>query len=95
MLVASLKHEKTFEELSFQDQKYVNELTKKGKGVPTQDDWKYIGVILPFWTQVKKGEVPIQFCFIPHLYQNDTKFCWHLTQIKTTACNCLICKVML
>lgn len=48
MLAAALKHEKTFEELCFLDQKYVNELTSKGKGVPTQDDWKRVREILPF-----------------------------------------------
>lgn len=38
MLVSLLKHERTFEELSFQDKKYVNELTKRGEGVPKKHD---------------------------------------------------------
>ena len=28
--------------------RYVNELTKKGKGVPTKDDWNHINLIIPF-----------------------------------------------
>lgn len=48
MLVSASKHERTFEELSFRDKKYVNELTKKGKGVPTEEDWKHINLIIPF-----------------------------------------------
>ncbi|GAU42152.1 hypothetical protein TSUD_89510 [Trifolium subterraneum] len=38
----ALKHETTFEELSFQDKRYVNEMVKKGKGVPTQGHWEHI-----------------------------------------------------
>ncbi|CAI8610764.1 unnamed protein product [Vicia faba] len=48
MLVSASKHERTFEELGFQNKRYVNELTKKGKGVPTKDDWKHINLIIPF-----------------------------------------------
>jgi hypothetical protein len=48
MLVAALKHKDTFDELGYQDKKYVNELVKKGKGVPTQGDWDHIRLILPF-----------------------------------------------
>jgi hypothetical protein len=52
MLVAALKHKETFEEWGFQDKKYVNELVKKGKGVPTQGDWDHIRLILPFFEVV-------------------------------------------
>ncbi|GAU41295.1 hypothetical protein TSUD_374200 [Trifolium subterraneum] len=48
MLVAALKHKTTFDELSFEDKKYVNEMVKKGKGVPTQGDREHIRLILPF-----------------------------------------------
>ncbi|CAK8563416.1 unnamed protein product [Lathyrus sativus] len=47
-LVSASKHERTFEELGFPDKRYVNELTKKGKGVPTKDDWKHINLIIAF-----------------------------------------------
>ncbi|CAI8600000.1 unnamed protein product [Vicia faba] len=36
MLVSALKYERTFEELGFQNKRYVIELTKKGKGVPME-----------------------------------------------------------
>ncbi|CAK8565346.1 unnamed protein product [Lathyrus sativus] len=48
MLVSASKHEITFEELGFRDKRYVNELTKKGKGVSTKDDWKHINLTIPF-----------------------------------------------
>jgi hypothetical protein len=53
ILVAAPKHEKTFEELSFQDQKYVNEFIKKGKGVLTQNNCKHIGLILKCLDPIK------------------------------------------
>ncbi|XP_050899177.1 zinc finger BED domain-containing protein RICESLEEPER 2-like isoform X2 [Lathyrus oleraceus] len=48
MLVSASKHERTFKELSFRDKKYVSELTKKGKGVLTEEDWKHNNLIIPF-----------------------------------------------
>ncbi|KAI5422039.1 hypothetical protein KIW84_045478 [Lathyrus oleraceus] len=48
MLVSASKYERTFKELSFRDKKHVSELTKKGKGVPTEEDLKHINLIIPF-----------------------------------------------
>ncbi|CAK8541604.1 unnamed protein product [Lathyrus sativus] len=47
MLDDALKHQKTFEKLEMKDLKYVDEL-KKGKGVPTNEDWEIVRSILPF-----------------------------------------------
>ncbi|CAJ2670329.1 unnamed protein product [Trifolium pratense] len=47
MLEDALKHHKTFEKLEMKDHKYVDEL-KKGKGVPTIEDWEIVRSILPF-----------------------------------------------
>ncbi|XP_050890252.1 zinc finger BED domain-containing protein RICESLEEPER 2 [Lathyrus oleraceus] len=48
MLVSASKYERIFDELGIRNKRYVNELTKKGKCVPTKDDWKHINLIIPF-----------------------------------------------
>ncbi|KAI5403583.1 hypothetical protein KIW84_050952 [Lathyrus oleraceus] len=47
MLKGALKHNKTFTELEFRDQKYFNEMSKD-KGVPRPEDWEHVELILPF-----------------------------------------------
>jgi hypothetical protein len=47
MLNATLIHKMTFMELDFNDQQYVNELSRE-KGVPTPKDWERVELILPF-----------------------------------------------
>jgi hypothetical protein len=68
MLVAEPKHEKTFEELSFQDQKYANELTKKGKGVPTQENCKPINLILKCLDPIKLINHDMKFVIITYKF---------------------------
>jgi hypothetical protein len=47
MLNVSLMHKMTFMKLEFNDQQYVDELTR-GKWVPTSEDWEHVELILSF-----------------------------------------------